>query len=111
MENIALNRIEKKCLYAIKRYPHADIGIWELNGYLHFPALENILGAIGRLEAAGMIEGKESPFHGFQILGPGEEYVRKHKLAYTVISHAQAILLSAIAGVAAGVVLYLLGFS
>ena len=115
MEDIILTRVEKKCLYAIKRYPNADIGLRELNGYLHFPALEVILGAVGKLKTNGLIEDKEAPFHGFQITMRGEDYIRKHKLTYILLSNAGAVLVSTfgsiVAGIVAGIVLHYLGFS
>ena len=111
MKDVALNRIEKKCLYAIKRYPNADIGISELNGYLHFPALEVILGAIGKLKTNGLIEDKEAPFHGFQLSGTGREYIRRHRLIYLLAPRVEQVVSGTIAGIAAGIILYYLGVS
>jgi len=101
LNDLILSKVEKKCLYALKRYPHADIGIQELNGYLHFPPLEAILKAIGTLEKNGLIDDKPSPLHGFQLTGPGEEYIKKHRLAYRLAPHIKAIVIATIGGLIA----------
>lgn len=98
MEALNLSKIEKKCLYAIKRYPYADIGIQELNGYLHFPPLEDILEAIGNLKAKELIKDKTPPFHGLQLAEPGEEYIKNHRLAYRTAPHIASIISTIIGG-------------
>lgn len=75
MEQIKLTRTEKKVLKAIKKYPYADIGLQELNGYLHFPAIEVILKALGALTRENLIEERGKPDHGYRLTPNGEKYL------------------------------------
>ena len=75
MERIKLTRTEKKILKAIKKYPHADIGQQELNGYLHFPPITVILKSLGTLANENVIEKRETPDHGYRLTPNGEKYL------------------------------------
>ena len=75
MEQIKLNRIEKKILKAIGKYPHADIGQQELNGYLNFPPIEDILKALETLIDENLIKERERPYRGYQLTRNGEKYL------------------------------------
>ena len=104
--DIKLNRIEKKILIAIHRYSYANIGLQELNGYLHFPPIERILSAIGFLEQEGLIKEKEQPFRGYQLTSRGEHYRQEHKMTFSRFCPAvKDIIICAIGWVISGLIL------
>lgn len=109
MESIILTKWEKKFLYALKRYPNADIGMAELHGYLHFPPIEITLSAIGGLEKKGYITKKSTPHHGYQIEELGKEYIKRRKLILLIAPHIKSIVTTVIGGVLAALIIHLLG--
>lgn len=101
-----LNKLEKKILIAIHRYSYADIGLQELNGYLHFPPIEIILSAVGFLKQEGLIKEREQPFHGYQLTNAGERYKAEHRFLFSGFlplfrDAVIAIVASAIGGIIA----------
>lgn len=104
-----LNKCEKQILIAIHRYGYADIGLQELNGYLHFPPIETILSAVDFLEKEGLIKEKERLFHGYQLTSAGERYRQEHRIAFSKFCPAiKDIIVCAIGGIVSGLILALL---
>ena len=81
METIKLSKTELQILKAIKKYPYADVGYQELNGYLRFPPVEDILKAIGTLTAEHLIEERNKPLHGYELTRDGEKYLSSVKFS------------------------------
>lgn len=103
--SVRLTRIEKKVLTAICRYSYADVGLLELNGYLHFPPVESILAAVGELEREGLIELKGPPFHGYQSTEKGNQYWRRAPLFSSRFALSlREILIAAIGSAIGGII-------
>ena len=107
--DIKLNKVEKRIVIALYRYSYADIGLHELNGYLRFPPIEAILSAVSCLKQEGMIEEKEPPFHGYQLILRGERYRLEHRIAFSKFCPAiKDIIVCAIGGIISGLILALI---
>lgn len=75
-----MTSMERKILIALKRYPYANIGFQELNGYLHFPPAEKIAMSIQSLQEAHYIEDQEFPNDSYSITASGIEQLKKQHL-------------------------------
>lgn len=103
MEKVRLSRIERKILFALRVYDEINIGVCELNGYLHFPPILDILEALDRLQKHGFIRKVESPYRGrpehYVITWEGKEWLRFRPFADLSGKELKIGLLCAFAGV------------
>lgn len=105
MEKINLTRTEKKILKAIRKYPCADIGQQELNGYLHFPPIEVILKALGTLTRENLIEERGAPDHGYQLTSNGEKYLSSIRFSlWSFIPSRKEIVLAVISALMGAII-------
>lgn len=79
MGDYRLSKTEKRILAAIRKYPYVDIGFPELNGYLKFPAAEEILTALSDLERLGFIAEKTFPKNCYSLTSEGTRYLVSHR--------------------------------
>lgn len=111
MENLVLTRWEKRLLYALKRYWHADIGMHELHGYFKFPPWEVTLSAIEGLKQKGFIRDKQAPFHGLELTDSGKQYLLQNRFSLFLWCHIGKIVIAALGGVAAAAISHWIGLT
>lgn len=101
MEKVRLSRIERKILFALRVYDEINIGVCELNGYLHFPPILDILEALDRLQKHGFIRKVESPYRGrpehYVITWEGKEWLRFRPMDNPLFKEFIKILVTAVA--------------
>lgn len=101
MEKVRLSRIERKILFALRVYDEINIGVCELNGYLHFPPILDILEALDRLQKHGFIRKVESPYRGrpehYVITWEGKEWLRFRPMDNPLFKNFLGVLITAIA--------------
>lgn len=105
MEDVSLNKYEKKILALLQKYPYRNIGLNELYAYFHFPEAEPIMMAVKRLKDKDFIGDQEKPLHGFCLRPLGAEYLATHRFSLSrIMPNSQSIILAIISAAIAAIV-------
>lgn len=104
MQSVKLSATEIKMLKAMQKYPHADIGYQEFNGYLRFPPAESILKALNSLMEEQLIVEQEKPLYGYKLTKNGEQYLSSIRFSVKAIMPSKEKVVWAIISAAIGAI-------